>query len=85
MAMRHLDVVKSFESVFGIAIWVHTALRSKSIPTSMNGATYDDTSMRSSRNPDASSKIDVPDDETLLLLSISVVHDSFFLSFSIHE
>ena len=46
----------------------------------MNGATYDDTIMRSSRNPDASSKIDVADDETLLILSIRVVHDRFLIS-----
>ena len=72
--------VQSFESVFDIAMRMHTALLSKYIPTSMNGATYDDTSMRSSRNLDARSKIDVADDETLLILSIRVVHDRLLIS-----
>ena len=66
-----------FESVFEIAIWMHTALLSNYIPTYVNGPAYDDTSMRSSQNRDARSKIDVAHDETLLILSIRVVHALF--------
>ena len=74
-----LSTKSVFESAFDIAIWMHTALLSNSIPTSVNGPSYDDTSMRSSQNLDARSKIDAAHDEKLLISSIRVVHVCFLL------
>jgi hypothetical protein len=68
-----------FESAFDIAIWKLTALLSNSVATSVNGHSYDDTSMRSSKNLDAISKIDAAHDDKLLMSSIRVVHGCFFL------
>jgi len=75
-----LSTKNVFESAFDIAIWMHTSLLSNSIPTSVNGPSYDDTSMRSSQNLDARSKIDAAHDEKLLISSIRVVHVFFCCS-----
>ena len=85
MAMRHLDVlyadcsgdVQSSESAFAMAIRMHTAMLSMSIPTYIKEDPYDATRMRTTRDLDARSNTEVADDETLLISSCLVDHDGF--------